>query len=130
MFKLTNFKKKPEFKINILVVDDDGLLLDLLKDYGSPSTSVNIIYCTNAIEAINTVRENNIDGILSDVNMDNMKALDDFLYKKASDIPVYRFSGESTRHLNIRLIKPFSQYQYLDAVGELAGLAKIVKAAA
>ena len=130
MINLINFKKKPENLITILIVDDDEMLLDLLKDYGNPSKSINIIYCSNAIDAIRTVKEKEIHGIFSDVNMMNMKQLDDFLFKKASDIPVYRFSGESKQHLNIRLVKPFTREQYLYAVMGLAGLAKIVKTVA
>lgn len=129
MFQIFPQKKKTDF-INILVVDDDPLLMDLLKEYGSPSKVVNIVYCSNAEDAVNTVLNTNIHGVLSDVNMNNMEYLDRFLFEKASDIPIYRFSGDCPRHLNIRLVKPFNCDEYRSALIELAGLARIVKNAA
>lgn len=138
MFKLFSFlekndklpPKKVEDDINILVVDDDEDLLEILKAYGSPSESIKMIYSNNAEDAINIVKYNNIHGVFSDVRMVNMDVLDNFLKAQASEIPVYRFSGDCIRHLNIRLVKPFDDKEYLSVVKELAGIAKIVKNAA
>ena len=122
--------KKVEDEINILVVDDDEDLLEILKAYGSPSEHIKMIYANNAEDAISIVKYNSVHGVFSDVRMVNMKLLDDFLTAQASEIPVYRFSGDCVRHLNIRLVKPFDDKEYLSVVKELAGIAKIVKNAA
>lgn len=81
--------------MNILIVDDEMLIRNVIKEY-SINEGYNILEANDGIEAINMVRNNNIDLVVLDVmmpNLDGFSACKEI--KKIKNIPVIILSARS-----------------------------------
>lgn len=103
--------------MTILIVDDEVLIRNVIKDY-CINESYKILEAENGIEAVNKVREENIDLIVLDIMMpklDGFEALKEI--KKIKDIPVIVLSARKEEYdkllgfnlgIDDYVIKPFS----------------------
>lgn len=62
-------------KSRLLIVDDEPELRELIKELCSELTS-NILIAPDAMNALEIIREGNVDAILSDINMPSMSGLE------------------------------------------------------
>ncbi|MEE9524348.1 MAG: response regulator, partial [Thermodesulfovibrionales bacterium] len=91
---------------SILVVDDDETALDVTVSL-LEETGYSVIPCSDGIEAINKIKEENVDVVLSDIRMPNISGID--LLKKIndynSDVPVILMTGYADLDIAIEAIK-------------------------
>ena len=99
-FEATKPKMKEEDKRKVLVVNDDEALLLAMKMM-LRSYSVQVLSATNVGDALSHMAKNNIDIILSDVNLGDGEPSGYELLKKVrndgKDMPFYMVSGYSVR---------------------------------
>ncbi|MDD3187709.1 MAG: response regulator transcription factor [Bacilli bacterium] len=103
--------------MNILIVDDESLIREVIKEY-CINAKYKVIEACNGEEAINIVKENNIDVIILDVMMpklDGFSACKEI--KKIKDIPIIVLSARTNEidklygfdlGIDDYMIKPFS----------------------
>lgn len=103
--------------MNILIVDDEKLIREVIKEY-LLLESFNVYEAENGIEAINIVNENEVDLIIMDImmpKMDGYTACKEI--KKLKDIPFIMLSARSEEYdkligfelgIDDYVIKPFS----------------------
>lgn len=130
---ILNFLKKPQpslipNKFTILVIEDNIELLEVLKAVKIPQ-EINVVYSSNALEAIGILKHQEINAILSDIQMENMDSLNYEINKLYSEIPVFRMSGSYPSFPNLMLSKPFSMPEYRSTLIQLYGLGKGLKRA-
>ncbi len=132
IFDFLSKKQEKEIKkqliYKILVVDDDLDLIEMLKLATYPE-DVKIIFATSAIEAINELKFNKIDGVMADINMPGQDKLNEKLNEVCGDIPVYRMTGASENYMkvNMMLKKPFSVNKFLSKIDEIKGISRVIK---
>ncbi len=74
--------------MNCIIVDDEPLALDLLEDYIIKVPFLKLIKrCANAIDAIETIRSNQIDLVFSDIQMQGLSGIQ--LIKNLSTKPMF-----------------------------------------
>jgi DNA-binding response OmpR family regulator len=103
--------------MNILIVDDETLIRNVIKEY-SKSEGYNIFEASDGIEAIEMVKNNNIDLVVLDVmmpNLDGFSACKEI--KKIKSIPVIILSARKEEYdklvgfelgIDDYITKPFS----------------------
>ncbi len=103
--------------MNILIVDDETLIRNVIKEY-SKSEGYNIFEASDGIEAIEMVKNNNIDLVVLDVmmpNLDGFSACKEI--KKIKSIPVIILSARKEEYdklagfelgIDDYMTKPFS----------------------
>ncbi len=103
--------------MNILIVDDETLIRNVIKEY-SKSEGYNIFEASDGIEAIDMVKNNNIDLVVLDVmmpNLDGFSACKEI--KKIKSIPVIILSARKEEYdklvgfelgIDDYITKPFS----------------------
>jgi DNA-binding response OmpR family regulator len=103
--------------MNILIVDDETLIRNVIKEY-SKSEGYNIFEASDGIEAIEMVKNNNIDLVVLDVmmpNLDGFSACKEI--KKIKNIPVIILSARKEEYdklvgfelgIDDYITKPFS----------------------
>lgn len=120
MNNISNFKKKfiPYKDYKIFIVDDDEIICSVLNRSLS-DTGLNVTAMSNSVDALETVRNEEFDVIISDVFMPNHSGMD-FLTtvsEKHSLTPVILISGQPSMDVSLQalrfgafdfLIKPFS----------------------
>ncbi len=63
-------------KINCIAIDDEPLALDIIKDYASKIPFLNLIKTfDNALESIDFIRNNSVDLIFLDIQMDELSGI-------------------------------------------------------
>ena len=83
-------------KINFLIVDDESDILDLLKqELCELNKKFEVFITTSGYEALNYLRHNKIDILVTDIAMPDMDGYE--LYKRASelfqDMPIIMMTG-------------------------------------
>ena len=64
-------------KYNVMIVDDEYLAQKLLHDYVSKMESLQLVAtCSNAFEAMDALKNNEVDIILLDIQMPDLTGLD------------------------------------------------------
>ena len=116
-------------KIRCLIVDDEPVALDILKNHISKIDFLEIVQaCRNATEAFNCISSNKIDLIFLDINMPGISGIA-FAKSINKDIKIifttaYReFAIEGFNlHAADYLLKPISFERFLDAVNNFRHL--------
>lgn len=114
--------------INYLIIDDEYLAHEVIKDYCDMLPNMQLQKnCYNALEAIEYLSENSIDLIFLDLNMPKLKGFE-FLKTLASPPKVivttayseYALEGYELNVVDY-LLKPFSFERFLKAVNKAIG---------
>jgi DNA-binding NtrC family response regulator len=110
----------------LLIVDDEPELRELLQELCSELTT-NILIATNGDEAIDILRENKVDAILSDINMPKKTGLQFLmqLRQEGFETPFIVLSGYSDKKNTVEALrlgavdfieKPFDDDQILEVI--------------
>ena len=101
-------------KYNVMIVDDEYLAQKLLHDYVSKMESLQLVAtCSNAFEAMDALKNNEVDIILLDIQMPDLTGLDlvRSLEKKPAVIFTTAYSDYAVDAFNLAvsdyLLKPF-----------------------
>ncbi|MGV3597264.1 MAG: LytR/AlgR family response regulator transcription factor [Bacteroidota bacterium] len=109
--------------VSCLIVDDEPLAQDILDSYVKKTPQLNLVgICSNAIEALEKMKHNQVDLIFLDIQMPEITGID-FL-RSLKDPPMVIFTTAYQNYavegfeLNAidYLLKPFSQERFLKAV--------------
>lgn len=103
--------------MNILIVDDEDLIREVIKEY-SENEGYNVYEASDGIEAINIIKENNIDVIVLDIMMPKLDGFSAYKeIKKIKNIPTIILSARTEEYdkllgfelgIDDYLTKPFS----------------------
>ncbi len=112
-------------KINCLIVEDEPLAADVIKDYISqvPGLSLTRV-CENAFEAMETLRKEKIDLIFLDINLPKLNGIDFLKAIKTSPhiilTTAYHQYALEGYELNVTdyLLKPVEFNRFLQAVNK------------
>ena len=108
-----------------LIVDDEPLASDVIENYINKIESLNIVAkCNSALQAINVLKEHQIDLIFLDIKMPNLSGLE--LVKTIDNIPQFIFTTAYSEHaiegfeLNATdyLVKPIRFNRFIKAVNK------------
>ncbi len=84
--------------MTLLVVDDENLIRDVIKEYGI-NEGYNIIEAEDGIDAINKVKENNIDIMVLDIMMPKLDGFSAYKeIKRIKNIPTIMLSARSEEY--------------------------------
>ena len=89
-------------KYNVIIVDDEYLAQKLLQDYVSKVESLQLVAtCSNAIEAMNVLKDHQVDIMFLDIQMPDLTGLD--LAKSLEHRPLFRICSRCFQSLGGRL---------------------------
>lgn len=115
-------------KYNVVVVDDEFLARKLLQDYVSKVESLNLVaLCSNAIEAMNALKNNKVDILFLDIQMPDITGLD--FVRSLGHKPAIIFTTAYSEYavdafdlgVTDYLLKPFDFPRFFQAVGKVMG---------
>ena len=116
-------------KYNVIIVDDEYLAQKLLKDYVSKMDSLQLVAtCSNALEAMEVLKNNQIDIMLLDIQMPDLTGLElvKSLDKKPAIIFTTAYSDYAVDAFNLGvsdyLLKPFDFPRFIQAINKAVGL--------
>ncbi len=132
MYYRLNNRRKSSDKKSILIIEDNKFMLTLLTNILSEDFTVQTFTCAN--EARYWIQEgNNVDVIISDINLDKSNGLEFAKDVKSDDhlkhIPFIFLSGMDERELNYDstelkydayISKPFNPGNLIDRIKEVA----------
>lgn len=111
--------------INVIIVDDEPLAQDILETYVEQMPGLNLVQkCSNAIEANDTLKNNDIDLMFLDIQMPQLTGID-FLRSLANPPKVifttaydnYAVDGFELNAIDY-LLKPISMDRFMKAVNK------------
>lgn len=112
-------------KYNVMIVDDEYLAQKLLHDYVSKMESLQLVAtCSNAFEAMDALKNNEVDIILLDIQMPDLTGLDlvRSLEKKPAVIFTTAYSDYAVDAFNLAvsdyLLKPFDFPRFVQAINK------------
>ena len=114
---------KPEIKVKCLIVDDEPLAIKILTDYVSQVPFLELVASyTNPIKAIKTLREEKIELLFLDIEMDELTGIQ--LLKSLTRKPIVIFTTAFDSYalegydLNVTdyLLKPISFERFIKAI--------------
>lgn len=115
-------------KYNVLIVDDEYLVQKLLQDYVSKVDSLHLVAtCSNAFEAMNALKNNQVDIMFLDIQMPELTGLElvKSLKHKPSIIFTTAYSEYAVDAFNLSvvdyLLKPFDFPRFMQAVNKAIG---------
>jgi CheY-like chemotaxis protein len=104
-----------ERKPRLLIIDDEPLICEVLKDLVLSMThKLEIMTSTEVREAVKLIPE--ADLIISDIQMPDQHLLDVALKKIMSEKPVARMSGVTRGRTNFMIEKPFRSEQVAETL--------------
>ncbi|MEA3451592.1 MAG: response regulator transcription factor [Bacteroidota bacterium] len=112
-------------KYNCIIVDDEFIARDIIKNHLKNIESINLVAsCKNAIEAFNEISSNNIDLIFLDINMPDISGIS-FAKSINKDLKIifttayreYAIDGFDLKAVDY-LLKPISLPRFLQAVNK------------
>ena len=113
---------------NVIIVDDEYLAQKLLQDYVSKVDCLKLVAtCSNAFEAMNALKDNEIDIILLDIQMPDLTGLElvKSLEKKPAVIFTTAYSEYAVDAFNLAvtdyLLKPFDFQRFIQAINKAIG---------
>lgn len=115
-------------KLNVVIVDDEILARKLLQDYVSKVDSLNLVaLCSNAIEAMNAMKNNRVDVLFLDIQMPDITGLD--FVRTLGHKPYIIFTTAYSEYavdafdlgVTDYLLKPFDFPRFFQAVGKVLG---------
>ena len=117
-----------EKKYNVVIVDDEFLARKLLQDYVSKINLLQLVgSCANAVEAIETLKNNKVDILLLDIQMPDITGLElvQSLEHKPAVIFTTAYSEFAVDAFNLGvtdyLLKPFDFPRFLQAISKAIG---------
>ena len=115
-------------KYNVIIVDDEYLAQKLLQDYVSKVDSLQLVAtCSNAFEAMNALKNNEVDIMLLDIQMPDLTGLElvKSLEKKPAVIFTTAYSEYAVDAFNLAvtdyLLKPFDFQRFIQAINKAIG---------
>ncbi len=118
--------------LNVLIVDDEPLALDVLETYISQMPELRLVKrCSNALEANEALKSNDIDLMFLDIQMPQLTGID--FVKTLSDPPMivfttaypnYAIQGFDLNALDY-LLKPISLERFMKAVNKAVDQAEM-----
>ncbi len=121
--------------LNVLIVDDEPLALDVLETYISQMPELRLVKrCSNALEANEALKTNQIDLMFLDIQMPQLTGID--FVKTLSDPPMivfttaypnYAIQGFDLNALDY-LLKPISLERFMKAVNKAVEQSELAKA--
>ena len=115
-------------KYNVIIVDDEFLAQKLLQDYVSKVETLQLVAtCSNAIEAMEVLKNNQVDIMLLDIQMPDLTGLDlvKGLEKKPAVIFTTAYSEYAVDAFNLAvsdyLLKPFDFPRFFQAINKTIG---------
>lgn len=111
--------------MNVLIVDDEPLALDVLETYISQLPDLNLVgRCTNAIDANEFLKKNEVDLMFLDIQMPQLTGID--FVKSLANPPMVVFTTAYSNYaiqgfeLNVLdyLLKPISLDRFMKAVNK------------
>lgn len=115
-------------KHNVIIVDDEYLAQKLLQDYVSKVESLQLVAtCSNAIEAMNVLKDHQVDIMFLDIQMPDLTGLD--LAKSLEHRPAIIFTTAYSEYavdaFNLSvvdyLLKPFDFPRFIQAINKAIG---------
>ena len=115
-------------KYNVIIVDDEYLAQKLLQDYVSKVESLQLVAtCSNAIEAMNVLKDHQVDIMFLDIQMPDLTGLD--LAKSLEHRPAIIFTTVYSEYavdaFNLSvvdyLLKPFDFPRFIQAINKAIG---------
>ena len=115
-------------KYNVMIVDDEYLAQKLLQDYVSKVDSLQLVAtCSNAFEAMNALKHNQVDIMFLDIQMPDLTGLE--LVKSLEHKPAIVFTTAYSEYavdafnLSVAdyLLKPFDFPRFFQAVNKAIG---------
>ena len=115
-------------KYNVVIVDDEYLAQKLLQDYVSKVDALQIVaVCSNAFEAMNALKNNQVDIMFLDIQMPDLTGLE--LVKSLEHKPAIIFTTAYSEYavdaFNLSvvdyLLKPFDFPRFFQAVSKAVG---------
>ena len=115
-------------KYNVIIVDDEYLAQKLLQDYVSKVEPLQLVAtCSNAIEAMNVLKDHQIDIMFLDIQMPDLTGLD--LVKSLEHKPAIIFTTAYSEYavdaFNLSvvdyLLKPFDFPRFIQAINKVIG---------
>lgn len=115
-------------KYNVIIVDDEYLAQKLLQDYVSKVDSLQLVAtCSNAFEAMNALKSNEVDIMFLDIQMPDLTGLE--LVKSLEQKPAVVFTTAYSEYavdaFNLSvvdyLLKPFDFPRFFQAVNKAIG---------
>lgn len=115
-------------KYNVIVVDDEYLAQKLLQDYISKVDSLHLVAtCSNAFEAMETLKNNRVDIMLLDIQMPDLTGLE--LVSSLEDKPAVIFTTAYSEYavdafslaVADYLLKPFNFPRFIQAINKAIG---------
>ena len=116
-------------KYNVVIVDDEYLAQKLLQDYVSKVDTLQIVaVCSNAFEAMNALKNNQVDIMFLDIQMPDLTGLE--LVKSLEHKPAVIFTTAYSEYavdaFNLSvvdyLLKPFDFPRFFQAVSKAIGV--------
>ena len=124
-------------KMNILVVDDSGTMRMMFKQYLTKAGFENFVMAVDGLDAIQKLKENQIDLIISDWNMPNMDGLEFLKHirqdEQLQNIPFLMATAQGDKSQqelvrqekgNGHIAKPFDSEQIKAKIEEVFGIKK------
>lgn len=115
-------------KYNVIIVDDEYLAQKLLQDYVSKMDTLQLVAtCSNAFEAMNALKNNQVDIMFLDIQMPDLTGLElvKSLEHKPSIIFTTAYSEYAVDAFNLSvvdyLLKPFDFPRFVQAVNKAIG---------
>lgn len=115
-------------KYNVIIVDDEYLAQKLLQDYVSKVGNLQLVAtCSNAFEAMNALKDNEVDIMLLDIQMPDLTGLElvKSLEKKPAVIFTTAYSEYAVDAFNLAvvdyLLKPFDFQRFVQAINKAIG---------
>ena len=115
-------------KYNVIIVDDEYLAQKLLQDYVSKIDALQLVAtCSNAFEAMNALKNNQVDIMFLDIQMPDLTGLElvKSLEHKPSIIFTTAYSEYAVDAFNLSvvdyLLKPFDFPRFVQAVNKAIG---------
>ncbi len=115
-------------KYNVIIVDDEYLAQKLLQDYVSKVEPLQLVAtCSNAIEAMNVLKNHQVDIMFLDIQMPDLTGLDlaKSLEHKPAIIFTTAYSEYAVDAFNLSvvdyLLKPFDFPRFIQAINKVIG---------
>jgi len=115
-------------KYNVIIVDDEYLAQKLLQDYVSKMDTLQLVAtCSNAFEAMNALKNNQVDIMFLDIQMPDLTGLElvKSLEHKPSIIFTTAYSEYAVDAFNLSvvddLLKPYDFPRFVQAVNKAIG---------
>jgi PAS domain S-box-containing protein len=106
--------------INLLYVDDEPILLDLVKEFLERGNMFEVDIAQSAVEALDILKKGDYEGVISDYQMPEMDGIE-FLKSIRSrypDLPFILFTGKGREEVVIQAIDAGADY-YVQKGGEI-----------